>query len=203
MNLSRPFTAISPSLDGGVLVTLFGSTTPRSGREIARRAGHSKTGVQRVLDRLVRQGLVERTEAGPALLYSLNYDHVLAPAVERMVQARLDLVSRLRETIAGWDPAAIHVSLYGSAARGDGDVDSDIDLLVVRPGEVDPDSERWQEQIDRLATAVRRWTGNFASIVEISENELPRLRADRPPVIEQVRADAVDLAGEPARTLLR
>jgi predicted nucleotidyltransferase len=203
MDLSRPFTAISPSLDGGVLVALFGSTTPRSGREIARRTGHSKTGVQRVLDRLVRQGLVDRTEAAPAHLYSLNYEHILAPAVERLAQARLDLVSRLRAAVAQWDPAPTHVSLFGSAARGDGDLDSDIDLLVVRPSAVDPESGQWQGQLDQLAGDVRRWTGNFASVIEISENELPRLRRDRPPTIERARADAIDIAGEPARTLLR
>jgi predicted nucleotidyltransferase len=201
MNLSRPFTAISPSLDGSVLVTLFGSTLPRSGREIARRTGHSKTGVQLVLDRLVKQGLVDRTEAGAALLYSLKYDHLLAPVVERMAEARLDLIERLREAIADWEVLPTHASMFGSAARGDGDLDSDIDLLVVRPADVDAESESWLAQLDRLATSTRRLTGNFASIVEISENELPRLRRDRPPVVEQVRADAIDLAGEPARTL--
>ena len=68
MDVSKPFAALSPSVDVDVLVTLAGSTTPRSGRELARRAGRSNTGVQHVLDRLVDQGLVDRMEAGRAFL---------------------------------------------------------------------------------------------------------------------------------------
>jgi hypothetical protein len=62
---------------------------------------------------------------------------------------------------------------------------------------------RWRGQVDGLADLVRRWTGNNAGIAEVSEGELPRLRKDRPPVVEEVSEDAVDLAGEETRKLLR
>lgn len=201
MDLSKPFTAVSPSLDVGVLVALAGSTTPRSGREIARRTGYSKTGVQRVLDRLVEQGKVDRLEAGRALLYSLNRDHLLAPVVEQLAQIKVELVRRLREAIADWEQPSVHASLFGSAARGEGDVHSDVDLLIVRPGKVDAESDRWRTQVDELAESIRRWTGNHAEVIEISEDDLPHLRRNPPPVIAQVRRDAIDLAGEPARML--
>jgi predicted nucleotidyltransferase len=201
MDLSKPFTAVSPSLDISVLVALAGSATPRSGREIARRTGHSKTGVQRVLDRLVEQGKVDRLQAGRALLYSLNRDHLLAPVVAQLAEIRVELVRRLRETIAHWEQPPAHASLFGSAARGEGDIHSDVDLLIVRPRRVDAESDPWRAQIDELAEAVRRWTGNRADVIEISEDDLPRLRREPPPAIAQVREDAIDLAGEPARRL--
>jgi predicted nucleotidyltransferase len=201
MDLSKPFTAASPSLDISVLVALAGSATPRSGREIARRTGHSKTGVQRVLDRLVEQGKVDRLEAGSALLYSLNRDHLLAPIVEQLAQIRVELVRRLRETVTHWEQPPVHASLFGSAARGEGDVHSDVDLLIVRPRQVDAESNQWRTQIDELAESIRRWTGNHADIIEISEDDLPHLRRNPPPVIAQIREDAIDLAGEPARML--
>jgi predicted nucleotidyltransferase len=201
MNLSKPFTAVSPSLDVSVLVALAGSETPRSGRELARRTGHSKTGVQRVLDRLVEQGKVDRLEAGGALLYSLNRDHLLAPVVEQLAQLRVELIRRLRDAIAQWEQPPVHASVFGSAARGDGDVHSDIDLLIVRPRDVDADSEPWRDQLDDLADTTRRWTGNHASVIEISEEDVPRLQREEPGVIEQVRVDAIDLAGEPTRAL--
>ena len=203
MDVSKPFTAISPSVDADVLVVLAGSTKPRSGRELARRAGRSNTGVQHVLDRLVEYGLVSREEAGRSFLYQLNRDHLLASAVEQMVDVRGELVRRLRDEIGAWEIPPVHASLFGSAARGDGDARSDIDLLVVRSADVDPDDERWRGQLDRLADLVRRWTGNNAGIAEVSEGELPRLRKDRPPVVEEVSEDAVDLAGEETRKLLR
>jgi predicted nucleotidyltransferase len=202
MDVSKPFTALSPSLDVDVLVTLAGSSTPRSGREVARRAGRSKTGVRHVLDRLVDHGLVDRLEAGSTLLYSLNRDHLLAPAVEQMADARAEMIRRLREEIGGWEVPAVHASLFGSAARGQGDTRSDIDLLVVRPADVDQEDETWRAQIDALAGSVRRWTGNHAGIAEISEGELSRLLKEGPPVLEEVRQDAVDLAGQRSRTLL-
>lgn len=202
MDVSKPFRAISSGVDADVLVVLAGSTKPRSGRELARRAGRSNTGVQHVLDRLVAHGLVNREEVGRTFLYELNRDHLLAPTVEQMAGARAELVRRLRDAIDDWEIPPVHASLFGSAARGDGDASSDIDLLVVRPADVDPDDSDWRGQLDGLADQVRRWTGNNAGIAEVSEGELPRLRKDRPPVMEEVSEDAVDLAGEATRKLL-
>jgi predicted transcriptional regulator len=203
MNVSKPFTAISPGVDADVLVVLAGSIKPRSGRELARRAGRSNTGVQHVLDRLVEHGLVNREDVGRTFLYELNRDHLLASTVEQMAGARAELVRRLRDAIDGWQIPPVHASLFGSAARGDGDASSDIDLLVVRPADVDPDDARWRGQVDGLAGLVRRWTGNNAGIAEVAEGELPRLLEERPPVVQEISEDAVDLAGEATRKLLR
>jgi len=202
MDVARPFSALSDSVDADVLVALAGSSTPRSGRELARLTGRSNTGVQHVLDRLVAHGLVERTEAGRAFMYVLDRDHLLAPAVEQMAEARAELVRRLREAIGAWTVPAVHASLFGSTARGDGDMASDVDLFIVRPADVEAENETWREQTDRLAESVRRWTGNHAGIAEVSDTELPQLRRDRPPVVEEVRTDAIDLVGQPAREVL-
>jgi predicted transcriptional regulator len=202
MNLSKPFTALSSSVDIDVLVVLAGSTMPRSGREVARRAGRSNTGVQHVLDRLVEHGLVDRLEAGRTFLYTLNRNHLFAPVVEQMAAARMELIQRLRDEIGSWRMPAAHVSLFGSAARGDGDTSSDIDLFVVRPEDVDAEDRGWREQGNCLADAVRGWTGNNAGIVEVSEGELPGLRREQPPVVAELQQDAIDLAGKPIKDLL-
>lgn len=202
MDVSRPLAAISPGVDADVLAVLAASTQPRSGREVARYAERSNTGVQHVLDRLVEHGLVNRQEAGRTFLYTLNYDHLLAPVVQQMSGVRLELIERLRNAVEAWPIAPVHASLFGSAARGDGDASSDIDLLLVRAEGVDPDGEGWRRQVEELADGVRRWTGNHAGIIEISEAELPRLRKDRPLVVDEIQSDAVDLAGEPTRKLL-
>lgn len=203
MDVARPFSALSDSVDVDVLVALAGSFKPRSGRELARLTGRSNTGVQHVLDRLVAHGLVERTEAGRAFMYVLDRDHLLAPAVEQMAGARVELVRRLREAIGAWAVPAIHASLFGSTARGDGGLTSDVDLFLVRPAGVDAEDGVWREQINDLAESVRRWTGNHAGMAEVSESELPQLRRNRPPIVEEVGADAIDLAGQPARQALR
>lgn len=202
MNVAKPFEAVSSGVDVDVLVALAGSTMPRSGREVARRARRSTTGAQHALDRLVEHGLVDRMEAGRTFLYTLNRKHLMAPVVEQMAEARNELVQRLRNEVGAWQTPPIHASLFGSAARGDGDTGSDIDLFIVRPAKVDADALTWREQLDRLAEAVRGWTGNNAGTVEVDEAGLARLRRDQPPVIDELRRDAIDLAGEPIRGVL-
>jgi predicted transcriptional regulator len=202
MDVSKPFAALSSGVDSDVLVLLAGSTMPRSGREVARRAGRSNTGVQHVLDRLVEHGLVDRLAAGRTFLYTLNRNHLLAPVVEQMAEGRMELIRRLRDEIGAWRIAPVHASLFGSAARGDGDTGSDIDLFVVRPVSTDAEDPDWREQVDGLAEAIWSWTGNHAGIIEVSEDELPRLRRERPPVVGDLQQDAIDLAGEPTRNLL-
>lgn len=57
-----------------------------------------------------------------------------------------------------------HASLFGSVARGDGSVESDVDLLVVCPPRISADDPTWRAQLDTLAVDVYEWTGNHASI---------------------------------------
>lgn len=202
MNVAKPFEAVSSGVDADVLVVLAGSTMPRSGREVARRARRSTTGVQHVLDRLVEHGLVDRMEAGRTFLYTLNRNHLFAPVVEQMAEARVELIQRLRDKVGSWETPPVHASLFGSAARGDGDTSSDIDLFVVRPMDADADDPGWTGQVDGLAESVRAWTGNNAGIVEVSEEELTQLRRDPPPVIGELRRDAIDLGGQSTKSLL-
>jgi DNA-binding transcriptional ArsR family regulator len=197
MDLSSPPSAVTGSvLQAAVLAVLAGTTKPLTGRQVARLSAHGSTsGVQRVLDRLVEHGLVEAREAPPAVLYELNRDHVAAPIVEALVGLRGELLDRLRAALASWDPAPAHASLFGSAARGDGGIDSDIDLFLVRPAHVDADSSGWRAQLDALAADVARWTGNHAGISEVDEADVARLAAERPPVVEELMRDAVTLTG--------
>jgi hypothetical protein len=49
---------------------------------------------------------------------------------------------------------------------------------------------------------VLAWTGNHAGLSEVSETDVRRLRRERPPVVEELRRDAITVAGpEPAELL--
>lgn len=196
MDLGRPYAAISPTLDPGVLTILAGTSRPLTGREISRllrRPSHS--GVIAALDRLVTQGLVDREEAGRAFLFTLNREHLAAPAAELLADLRGELFHRIRDAIDTWSIDPEHLSLFGSAARGDGDSSSDIDVFVVRPKAVDGQDPLWREQLDLLTWQIERWTGNPARIAEVGQMEIARLRKDRPALIDALRADATTLAG--------
>lgn len=203
MDLTRPYTAICPPLEGGALSVLAGTTRPMTGREIARLMGRtSHSGVLIALNRLADHGVVDREEAGRALLFTLNREHLGAPAVDILARMRSELVDRLRRAVGTWELAAVHVSLFGSFARGEGGTDSDIDLFVVRPTKVKREDPRWREQLDLLDRQVRRWTGNPVGIAEVGKEEIARLRKEEPPILGELRKDAVTLAGTEAAALL-
>ncbi len=184
-------------------MVLAGTTEPLTGRQIARLAKRgSSPAVSAALDRLVEQGLVLRQRAGSAYLHELNRDHVAAPAVLLLANLRAELVDRLHRTFAV-RPRPLHASMFGSAAGGDGDTHSDIDLLVVRRANVRETEPAWRRRLDQLPESVYAWTGNHATIVELGEGELGSLRRRRSRVLAELRADAIDLYGVPVRTLLR
>lgn len=205
MDVSRPYGVISHPLDSAVLVVLAGTTRPLTGHEVARLAPQgTQQGIWKALNRLVDQGLVEREEAGSSALYKLNRDHLAAPAVEILAAIRTELVDRLRREIQDWKRPPVHVSIFGSTARRDGDTESDIDLFVVRPDEVDDEDPAWLGQLDELADRIHRWTGNRASISQLSEKEVKRLSHERPPVVNELRSDAITLVGpEPSKLFRR
>jgi Nucleotidyltransferase domain len=204
MDVARPYSAVVPTLEGDVLVALAGTTRPLTGRQVARlvRRGSQKA-VSDALERLVEQGVVRREEAGRAYLHVLNRDHIAAPVAELLAAMRGELVRRLRERISSWQISPNHASLFGSVARGDGGTQSDVDLLVVRSKGIDPEDPGWRAQLDDLGSAVHAWTGNHAGIVELTEDEFRELPDRRPPILADLRDDAIDLAGTPLRKALR
>jgi predicted nucleotidyltransferase len=203
VDLTHPYAVLSPTLDPGVLTILAGTSRPLTGREIARLLGRpSHSGVLATLDRLVVQGLVEREEAGRAFLFTLNRDHLAAPAAELLAGLRGELLRRIRDAIGAWRVQPEHLSLFGSAARGDGDTESDIDLFVVRAEAVERQDSLWREQVDLLTRRIEGWTGNPARIAEVGQAEIALLRRERPPIVDELRADAITLAGPEASTLL-
>jgi hypothetical protein len=204
VDLTRPYTAVAPSLDGDVLVALASVQRPLTGREVAQLAQRgSPSAVATVLDRLVEHGLVIREKAGRANLHELNRRHVAFPAVEALAATRATLFDRIGKLVERWALQPVNITLFGSAARADGGTRSDIDLLVVRPANVAEDDPAWTAQVDGLRDEVFAWTGNHAAIVELSHSILRASVAAEQPVIASLERDGIDLAGTDLRSLLR
>jgi predicted nucleotidyltransferase len=203
MDWTDPTRAVMPTLDGAVLTVLAGVTEPLTGREVHRRARRgSAMGVYRALGRLEEQGLVVGSDAAPARLYRLNRDHVAADVAVLLRDLRTRLFDRIREELSSWPVAPVSTALFGSVARGDGNADSDVDVLLVRPDGVADDSEPWATAVFELCQQIRRWTGNDASALQADTSELIGMVARGAPIVESLTEDAIDLAGVPIRDLL-
>jgi predicted nucleotidyltransferase len=204
MNLAHPIRAVVPTLDGPVLEVLVGTTLPLTGREIHRLAGTgSPNGVRHVLARLTEQGLVHAEERARAVFYVANRDHVAWPAVELLTSLRRALLDRLRAEVRSWRVKPVHASLFGSAARTEGGDQSDVDVLLVRPDEVEEDQAPWADQVDRLRHQVWAWTGNRCQAFQVDLVRLAEHVRVRDPLIDAWLRDAITLAGPDLRAILR
>lgn len=198
VDVSEPARALAPGLTVPLLRALASRSTPATAAQLSRvaRTG-TKAGVRRALERLALHGVCASDQVGDRTVYSLNHEHVLYNAVTELLRADKELPQRLRASLATWKPAPISAALFGSAARRDGDVRSDIDLLVVRPV-MRTDSQRraWVGQTNHVRSQVHTWTGNRLQILDRSRASLTRLVRASEPIIAQLRDDAITVSGE-------
>jgi predicted nucleotidyltransferase len=175
-----------------------------SGRQVHLLAGvGSEAGVRLVLTRLTGTGLVRVHDAGNSMLYTLNRDHLAAEAVEKLANLRTVFIRTLAGEISNWNIAPIHASLFGSTARGDSGVDSDVDVLLVRSDSVDELDPQWQEQTGRLSEHVLTRTGNRTQLYDITASALVAHVTTDEPLVNEWRRDAITLCGPDFGNVLR
>ena len=201
MDVASPISSVIPGVAGVVLQILARTEQPLTGNGIADLADGvvSRAGVTKALSTLVAHGLVECRPAGRANLYTLNREHVAAEAIVALSSLRQATIDRLSALVGDMEIQPVGVYLFGSAARGDGDAESDVDVLVVRPARVDEDV--WTKQMMELARSVRAWTGNACEILEFTKRDLETLVRKKDRVITSLRNDVVVISGPKLRSL--
>ncbi len=171
MDLSRPLSTVTPTLDGDVLAVLarrdVAFTTGQLHRVLTR---HSEEGIRKVLLRLSRQGIVASDRVGNAFSYRLNRHHLAAEHIIGLAGLQETFLTRLQERLASWEVPPTYAAVFGSAARGSMTADSDLDLFLVRPDDA-PD-EVWDAQVEDLTFEVTRWLGNDARAVQFSQSQI-------------------------------
>lgn len=173
MHLGQPARSLVPTVDAPVLLALHATTRPLTGRRLATLAGASHTAVNAILARLTQAGIVLAERQGNAMLYRANRDHVGWAVVEALAGMRRSALDVMRAELASWQTAPVTALCFGSFARGgEGDEDSDVDILLVRPSDVAELDDTWDRQRQALRDLVQRATGNDCQILDI---DLPRL----------------------------
>ncbi len=98
------------------------------------------------------------------MLYQANRDHVGWAVVEALAGMRRSAL----------DATPVTALCFGSFARGEGDENSDVDLLLVRPTDVVELDDTWDRQQQALRDLVQTATGNDCQILDIDLPRLPR-----------------------------
>ena len=196
MNLSEPLDGLTTAVEAAVLRVLARSDAGFSGRQVHSMAGVGSTSsVHRALGSLVRVGLVTSEARPPAIIYRMNREHVLWPAVESGLAARTRVFDSIRHFCEHDLPAelGLTVVVYGSVARRESTLESDVDLFVVFPDGIDEDGRA--DVSYQLASHVHRVTGNEAQVYSIDRGELAQRLAENDPLVANVLADGILLHG--------
>lgn len=85
-----------------------------------------------------------------------------------------------------------HLILYGSHARGDARPDSDVDLLVVLDGPVEPLTEA--RRTSRVALRAAAYRDTALSVVHLSAADF---EDERRPLVRSARKEGIDLLETP------
>ena len=107
--------------------------TEQTGRETARNIGMSYVQAHRILEGLVKQGIVIRRQAGKANLFKINQKHeivkrILKPLILEEKDLAKKIVTGKLEVVV---KKAISVVLYGSVKEGKERPDSDVDVFFL------------------------------------------------------------------------
>ncbi len=89
----------------------------------------------------------------------------------------------------------VSVIVFGSFARGEATSDSDLDIVVVRPDELDEDDATWTASIDDWRDHLRAVAGNPVEILEVSRIEVGAKLGSRSTLWRDVTRDGVVIHG--------
>ncbi len=186
MLFGEPFGGVIPGARGGVLATLLRTDAPLTGRQVhALVSGdYSLWTVQGALKALTQLGLINTQTIGRAGVHTVNETHVaVAP-----LRVLLDPIAALTDTVRhSVDDQVETVILFGSIARGETGMGSDVDLAVIAPA-------GWDGRPD-LEDAVRTRLGNDCDVLAFTPDDFTRLAAIDEPVVSDILADGIALLG--------
>ncbi len=144
---------------------------------------------------LVDLGLVERYEVPPSSQFLLARSNVAALAVIEIAHSRNTAVERIGLAAAAMTTPPESVVIFGSFARGEAVVNSDIDVFVVRPDSIDEDDDEWATALESWRNEARAITGNSVEVVEVSLGEARSKLRGRSDFWRNVRREGVTVHG--------
>ncbi|QAY59271.1 nucleotidyltransferase domain-containing protein [Microbacterium protaetiae] len=204
MNLSEPLDGLTSMVEAAVLRVLARADAGFSGRQVHTLAGVGSTSsVHRALGHLVRVGIVTAESRPPAIIYRANREHALWPVIESGLGARARVFDGIRHFCEHDLPEDLDLTVvvYGSVARRESTLESDVDLFVVYPDGIDDDARA--EFSYMLASHVQRATGNETQVYSVERAEAVQRLSEDDPLVANVVEDGILVFGPPLKSLTR
>jgi predicted nucleotidyltransferase len=197
MDFVRPLQSVIPGVQGRILAVLAETTGELNLRAIASIADVSEAQASRILPGLVAIGLVERREAPPSALFRVVRDHIAAGPVLALARSRDRMIQQMREIAEGLPVPAVSVIVFGSFARGQADLESDIDTLMIRPSDVSESDEAWSASVQQWIDRVGEVSGNRVEVLEAEEYEVSARLNREGNVWQDIERDGLIIHGPP------
>lgn len=116
-------------------------------RQLARKIKASHTGVSRMLKQLEKDGIIKLNEKRVALTYSAALDSEKFRLLKR--QNNIRSLNKLVDFFLDKYDYPEAIILFGSYASGYDTEQSDIDILIITPKELDLDLRRFERELER------------------------------------------------------
>jgi len=191
----QPVEAVVPGVRGRVLGVLARVETELTIRTVSRLAGASVQQTATVIAELVSLGMVTRRDAGSSALVGLERENAAVGAVLALAQVGERVLERLRDSARDIEPQPASLIVFGSFARGDARLTSDLDVLAVRPIGLSPDDATWLDSLGQWESIARRIVGNPLHMFVVSQEEVQALMRRRSGPWRAIAAEGITLVG--------
>ena len=165
-----------------------------TGRALARRAKASPPQTSAALQRLEGIGLVRRKVTGRADTWTLVRDHALIPVLTKLFDSERNLRPRLRAELQDEleSLGVKNAMIFGSVARGEATINSDLDLFVEVP--TTDEAVRLRDALPDVQLRFLTKYGTMVSPLILTASQARR--PSNPPLLESIRRDSVPVSEE-------
>ncbi|MDZ4064351.1 MAG: nucleotidyltransferase domain-containing protein [Coriobacteriia bacterium] len=169
--------------------------SPLNASQVAVRAGLTRPAVTSVLDDLAAMGIVRSSSAGRANVHQLVRENIyverlIVPLFSAEQQLPESLEADLRET---FENSAESIVLFGSYARGEQEVGSDVNIVLVARDS--PRKESLDRRLHSYAQEFRARYGASLSAVTYDSRDANALWRTASAFFESLKRDAVVISG--------
>ncbi|MFC1522882.1 nucleotidyltransferase domain-containing protein [Elusimicrobiota bacterium] len=173
-----------------------------SGRAIAKEAGINHQACAVALKKLEAIGIIKRRGSGKTQLIRINFDHFLA---EELVLAALrrekDMFPRaFKNIVDSLRDLSLSVTVFGSAAVGETEPGSDIDLMIIVKAE---NKGKVLNQVRTLSAKFAHRYGFRLSPIVLTAGEVKARAGKSDQLIKSILKHGVDLLSRKFKEILR